>query len=740
MQRRFADEGLRHHRAGQLGLANACYVKALAIKPDDPNALYFLGVLRHQEGHSSEAADLIAKALRIKPDDPIAYNNLGVVLQGLSRLEEALDAYDRAVSLNPAYAETLNNRGNALLGLARPHDALASYDRALAVRPSYAEALSNRGNALFQLLRFAEALASYDRALSVRPDYAEAHNNRGSALLALNQARNALESFNRALALNPPYPEALYNRGNAFVELKRYQEAIASYDRALAIRPEYAKALNNRGNALKDQGQLDEAVLSYQLALAVKPDYADAYSNMLFTQQYMDRITNAELAASAFQYGESFEVSRASQAFLNDRTPKRRLRIGYVSADFYFHPVGFFLANVLESHNRTFVEVFCYSNSVKNDDMTDRLRAAADRWRSIAGLSDADAASMIIRDHIDILVDLSGHTAYNRLPIFARRAAPVQASWLGYPGTTGLRAIDYLLMDESAVRHDEERWYTEAIVRLPYGRFCYSAPGYAPLPVDPPSLERDFVTFGSFNNIAKVSPRVVKLWTAILNAVPKSRLLLKWNSLDDETTRLRFRKAFVSAGVPESRLKFKGYSSHVELMSQYGQIDVALDPLPFSGALTTCEALWMGVPVVTLPGDRSASRQILGSFDLLGLNDCVAHSPDDYVHRAVALAADPSRLASLRRALRTRMMASPLCNGALFTPALERAFEEMWRRWCCGRPPAPFDVEPRPGVVATPCAPFDEKSSPPLRGDVSTNCSSHRSQSTAELSRLDIGV
>ncbi len=326
--------------------------------------------------------------------------------------------------------------------------------------------------------------------------------------------------------------------------------------------------------------------------------------------------------------------------------------------------------------------------------MTARLRRAANNWRSVAGLSDADLASIIVRDRIDVLVDLSGHTAHNRLPMFARRAAPLQASWLGYPGTTGVRAIDYLLMDEASARHDEERWHTESLVRLPHGRFCYSPPAYAPLPVDPPSLKRGFVTFGSFNNITKIGPEVVKLWTAVLTAIPNSRLLLKWRSLDDASTRLRLKDAFVAAGAPESRLEFQRSSLHAELMTKYGEIDIALDPFPYSGGTTSCEALWMGVPVVTLPGDRSASRHILGYFDLLGLDHCVARSPSDYVERAAALAADPGRLALLRRILRGRMMASPLCDASFVRSALEWAYKEMWRRWCCGQPAASFDVPP----------------------------------------------
>ena len=684
-----------------MDLAKGRYLQALEIQPNDADALHLLGVLRHQEGSSFEAVGLVGKAISINPNDPNAHNNLGVALEALGRHAEAIEAYDRAIAIKPDYSEAFNNRGVALRELKQTENALANFDCALALNPHYAEALNNRGIALYELRRLEEALESCNRALMVRPDYAEALNNLGSALLALDQAENALASFDRALALNPRYAEALFNRGNALVELKRYEEARASYDCALAIKPYYAKALNNRGNVLKDQGRLEEAVVSYQRALAVKSDYADVHSNLLFTMHYLDRISNAELLAEARRYGEAFVGKRAPRNFLNDRTPERRLRIGYVSGNFRSHPVGFFLAGVVESHNRAAVEVFCYTNGTKIDGMTDRLRGSADRWRSIVDLSDADAATMIVEDRIDILVDLAGHTAYNRLPMFGLRPAPVQVSWLGSPATTGLGAIDYKLADEFAVRPGEERWYTEAIVRLPYGRFCYSPPEYAPSPVDPPLLHRDFVTFGSFNNVTKIGPETVTLWAAVLHAIPKSRLLFKWRSLDDEATRRRLSDAFAAAGVAEGRLVFQRHSPHSELMAQYGEIDVALDPIPYNGGLTSCEAFWMGVPVVTFPGDRPASRHILGYFNLLGLSDCVARSPHDYVERAAALAADPNRLTLLRRTLRTRMTASPLCNGKLFTPALEGAFQHMWRRWCGGRPAAPFDIPMRPYVTAS---------------------------------------
>jgi predicted O-linked N-acetylglucosamine transferase (SPINDLY family) len=312
--------------------------------------------------------------------------------------------------------------------------------------------------------------------------------------------------------------------------------------------------------------------------------------------------------------------------------------------------------------------------------MTRRLQGAADYWRAIVGTADSDAAAMIMRDRIDILIDLSGHTGRNRLPLFALRPAPVQASWLGYYGTTGLDAMDYLLMDEAAVPPGEERDYSETVLRLPLGRFCYAPPDYAPAPGEPPSLQRGFVTFGSFNNLTKMGPQVVALWADVLRAAPASRLLLKWKSLDDAHVRRGIVAAFEAAGIASERLELRGFSPHPEMLAEYNEIDVALDPFPFGGGLTSCEALWMGIPVMTLPRDRPASRQTAGFLGLVGLGDCIASSPEDYVRLVVAMAADRDRLRELRRMLRLRMAASPLCDGALFTPTLEAAYRHMWTR------------------------------------------------------------
>ncbi len=632
--------------------------------------------------------------MTLKPDFVDAHNNLGNVLRDQGRPAEAQAAYQRALALAPDLAAIHNNLGNALKDQSRADDAEAAFRQAIALNADYANAYNNLGVALAAQEKLDAAVAALLKALRLDPGYVNALYNLGNTYRLQDRWADAATAYERALTLKPDFVQAHNNLGAVREDQGRFAEAVASFEQALALKPVFAEARNNLGNVLKEQGRLEEALECYEQVLALKPDYSEAHSNLLMSQHYVGRISNGELLAAALRFGAQFTGTAPQRRFANDRSAARRLKIGYVSGDFRQHPGGFLLARVLEAHDRAGFEIFCYANQTKVDDMTRRLQGAADHWRPILGLSNAEAADLILRDGIDILVDLSGHTAKNRLSLFALRPAPVQACWLGYFGTTGLGAMDYLIMDEAAVPQGEERWYSEALVRLPYGRFCYAPPDYAPAPVDPPALRRGYATFGSFNNIAKLGPEVVNLWADVLRAAPGSRLLLKWKALDDASARRRLGEAFAGAGVGEERLELRGFSRHADMLAEYGEIDIALDPFPFGGGLTSCEALWMGVPVVTLPGDRPASRQTIGFLRHVGLEDCVAATPADYVARAAALAADPGRLMGLRQALRPRMAASPLCDGAIFTPTLEAAFRQMWQRWREGESPAPFDVTP----------------------------------------------
>ncbi|MBV8749327.1 MAG: hypothetical protein JO103_06410, partial [Candidatus Eremiobacteraeota bacterium] len=425
---------------------------------------------------------------------------------------------------------------------------------------------------------------------------------------------------------------------------------------------------------------------SFERALALKPDYAEVRSNLLVLLNYDPTIDDAGLLAAHRDYDRHVTgpLAAAARPHVNDRAPDRPLRVGYVSGDFARHPGGYFIAAVLAAHDRGAVEAYCYSGRAIEDDLTAQIRGHAAAWRSTIGVRDDDLAAQIRDDKIDILVDLSGHTAGNRLPVFGRKPAPVQVAWLGYFNTTGVAAIDYVLMDAATVPPGAEQWFSERVVRLPDGRFCYAPPDFAP-PVAPlPAASRGQVAFGSFNNLSKVTPEVIALWSRVLGAVPGSRLVLKWKSLADAAECARLRQAFAAHGIDPGRLDLRGRSPHAEMLAEYGDVDIALDPFPFCGGLTSCEALWMGVPIFTLPGSRAVSRQTLGFLAQIGLAELSAETPERYVEIAAGLAGDLDRLATLRGGLRDRMASSPLCDGARFARGLEAAYRAMWRDWCQG--------------------------------------------------------
>ncbi len=667
------------------------YRQALALKPDLVEACHNLGLVLRAQGRREEAAAAFERALAIRPDLVETHVSLGLVRVDQGRLPDAAAVFEQALTLRADHDPARMNLGAVLHRLGRLEDAARVYRIVLTRHPSFADAHANLGAALKDLGDLDRAEASLARALAFRPDHAAAHYGLGGVLAARGRIAEAIESYERAIALRPEVPEAHASLAGLLQAQGRLDAAEAAYRRVVALSPGAAPAHLNLAMALQSQGRLPEAMAAFERAAELAPNDTVARDAWLCGLSYRPEIT-ADLLLAEHQRWASALGPRPEPSYANDRDPDRRLRIGYVSGDFHHHPVGFFLASVLEAHDPAEVEVFCYANDRRSDAVTERLRAAAHQWRSIIDFDDAAAAGQIAEDRIDILVDLSGRTPGHRLGVFARRPAPVQASWLGYAATTGLAAIDYLVMDLWTAPAGAEAWCGEALVRLPETRFCYGAPPDAPQPAPPPSLARGQVTFGSFNNLAKLNPETASLWAQVLAAVPGARLVLKWASLADPGVRRRIAVLFAEAGLPEDRLELRGFSPHARMLAEYADIDVALDPMPFGGGLTSCEALWMGVPVVTWPGDRFAARQSFAFLKTLGLDDLAAVSAEDYVAIAAALAGDPERRAALRTQLRPRMAASPLGDARLFTPCLEAAYRRMWRRWCAGDAAQGFEI------------------------------------------------
>jgi len=669
---------------GDLEEAEKSYRTALQIQPGLAVARYNLGNILMEKGKDEEAAACYESALALNPGYREARLNLGAVLRDMGKPADAAACYERALADDPLNPEIMVSLGAALREQGRPADAEARYRKALELVPGFSLAHFNLGNALRDQERLEEAVECYEKAVSLAPCPSYLCNL-GNALRDLGRPEEAVDAYRRALDMEPDNVETRVNLGNAFKELGRLAEAEASYREALLVQPDMAYIHFNLGAVFQDQCRIPDAIASFRRAIALQPDHVVAHSNLLMNIQYNPDTTPETLLSESMAW-EKMHLARirAAESHPNIPDPERPLRIGYVSGDFRRHPVGYFLDGVLACHDADQFQVFCYANQSSGDDLTHRLRRNARGWRAVHGYPDERVADMVREDGVDILVDLSGHTARNLLTMFARKPAPVQATWAGYVGTTGLSAMDYLISDDRETPAGTEGWYRERIARLPDCYVCYTPPDYAP-PVAPlPALKNGFVTFGCFNNLAKINPRVLALWIRLLREVPESRLLLVTKALGDPPTRERFREEFARYGM-EARVTFQGMIPHAQLLARYGDMDIALDPFPYSGGLTTLESLWMGVPVITLGGDRFASRHTLSHLTAADLPGLIALDEDSYITTAASLAADIPRLEELRLGLRERMAASPLCDSPRFTRNLEAAYRAMWREWCRGK-------------------------------------------------------
>ena len=712
-----------HRACGQTADAAEAYRRAVLLAPERAEAWKGLGLSLASLGGVGAAVGALSRAGRLTPMDADVQVGLGRLLDRIGQGDRGAAAFARALAVEPASRPALEGLAGARQGGGDPAAALRLYQRLVDLCPEDAEAWVEQGLRLRRAARHADSADAFRRAAALRPAQVEAHGDLALALRDLGRPDEALRHARAAVALAPERPDALYNLAAALETLDRPGEAVTALrrvvravpddaeawsflggmlrrsgriaagrdacDRALALAPALLNALVNRAIVVQDFGAVEDGVRHNRRAAALAPNRADLHSNLLLSLQYSDRVGPADLLAEHrawdARHGRPW-TPPPGWRHPNAPDPERRLRIGYVSADFGYHPVGYFLAPVLPAHDRAAVEVFCYSAKPREDGMTRRLRAAADHWRSILGMDDAAAAALVAADGIDILVDLAGHTSGNRLPLFARKPAPVQATWAGYVGTTGLSAMDALIACPRHMPPGSDGTAVERVVRLPDDYVCAlpreQAPEVGPLP----ALGNGFVTFGCFNNRIKLSGPVLALWARLLDRVPTARLLLKTHQFDDAAVRAGLLAEFAALGGDPARVDLSGSAPHFDFPAWYNRIDVALDPFPYSGGLTTLEALWMGVPVVTLGGgDRFCARHSVGHLTAAGLPDLIAPSRDAYLDIAAGLAADLPALAALRAGLRGRMAASPLCDGPRFARTLEAAYRDLWRGWCAAR-------------------------------------------------------
>jgi len=671
---------------GQFEQALAAIQQALSIKPDYAEAYNNRGIILQTQGRLAEALAAYEQAISIKPDYAGAHNNRGHVLHSQGKFEEALAAYRQAVAIKPDYADAYTNQGNLFLAQGNHGEALTAYQRAITINPDNAGTHNNLGSVMIFLGRFEEALAEFQQAINIKPDFADAQNNLGNVLETLGRFDEALAAYEQALAINPNHADAHNNRGIVFQAMGMHEEALACYQQALAIEPDFADAVNNLGNALQAQGLIDEAMAAYRQVMVLRPNDARVFSNLLFCLNYDTNVDAQTLFAMHREYDTRYAAGLANAAppHSNEADPKRRLRIGYVSPDFYRHPVASFIEPLLATHDHGAFEVVCYSNVTTPDAVTERLQKLVDKWHNITGTPDEQVAQLVRADGIDILVDLAGHTGGNRLLAFARKPAPVQVTYLGYPSTSGLSAMDYRLSDAWTDPPGlTEAWHSEELMRLPGGFLCFKQPDTSPVISHLPALAPGNVTFASFNNAVKISPDVIALWSKLLQALPDARLLMKGKQLGDRQTVARLLSQFEQNGISADRLEFMSWiPSSEEHLALYNRVHIALDTFPYNGTTTTCEALWMGIPVITLQGNESRSRVGMSILKQVGLDDYIADSPEAYIDIAKGLATDTSKLQTLRSGLREKMMQSPLLDAKAFTQSVESAYRAMWERWC----------------------------------------------------------
>ena len=656
---------MEHHGAGRLAEAESLYRQLLAMHPQNPDLWNLLGVLAHQTGRTDEGLELIRRAIAAKPNAFDCHNNLALMLTDIRRFDDALTSFENAIRLQPACAEAHYNMGITLGRLGRAADAVTAYRTALRLRPDHPTAALNLGNALVATGKLDEAVAHYRAVLARQPG-------------------------NSAIA---------NNLGNLLKDLAQLDEAIALFRTALVHSPNDAETHSNLGVALKDAGDIRGALESFQRSLSLNPNRAEVHSNFVFTRYFDPSIPAVEIAEEHRRWDRAHAAPLRTQwrPHPNDRSPERRLRVGYVSPDFRDHVVGRTLLPCFEAHDRSQFDFYCYSAVSHSDAITARFRSLAAEWRDVSDWTDAQVAEQIRQDRVDILVDLALHTAFNRLPVFARKPAPVQVAWLGYPGATGMDAMDYRITDPflDPPGHDAAGSFEEPL-RLPDCWCCHRPAVNSPAPSGLPAAGCGFVKFGSFNNFAKINDRVLALWAEIMASVEGSRLLLLLRGSQPDRTR-RF---FEQRGIGADRVEFLAYyatpDEHSDAppppdyLHRYHRIDIALDPFPYNGMTTTCDALWMGVPVVALVGGSPISRASFSLLSNVGLPELTANTEREYARLAVELARDLPRLASLRATLREKMKASPLLDAARFTRNLDAAFRAIWRRWCEAEHPGTF--------------------------------------------------
>ena len=693
-----------------------CYRNAIKCVPNYPEAHNNLANTLKNVGEHEAAIKSYELAIKCRPEYAEAYFNLGLHYQeNLRNLDEAIIHYQKAIHIKPDFADAHYNLAATYKEAGRLDQAIASYHRALECRPNDADAHYNLGNTLKENHQLTAAITSFQCAIDAQPDYAIAYSLMGRCYHELGDPNLSMQAYQRALEIDPSHADTHNQLGLLFHDVAYYHEAIASYTRALAIKADIAEVWNNMGNALNELGSVDEAAANFECAITLNPSMVEAYSNLgtifrdkglfddaiaiflrsleinpqyegsfdnlLFTVNYHPDLSGEDVYKYYRAYDEHFGQPLQSEwsAHLNDRNPDRRLKIGYVSPSLHRHSVRHFLEPLLAHHKKEAFEVYAYAQITSDDEVTCRYQVYVDHWVNTRGMSDEQLAARVRQDHIDILIDIAGHTGHNRLLVFARKPAPVSLHWLDFGYTTGLTAIDYYLTDAPTVPEGSEHLFSETPWRLPVPAYVYRPDNSMGEVTSLPAVQNGFITFGTLTRSVRINHRVIKAWVAILEALPNARLLINSGNFKDPAMQEHMAEYFTSQGISRDRLEI-GYESPAWKVLQ--RIDISLDCFPHNSGTTLFESLYMGVPFITLANRPSVGTLGVSVLHGLGHPEWSAESESEYVEKAIKLAQNIEALAQYRENLRDEMKQSPLMDEKGFAMAVEQAYRQMWHKWC----------------------------------------------------------
>ena len=621
----------------------------------------------------------IQKQLKKHPNSFVLFNILGAVLAAKNFFTDAIKNYKKSIKINPNYAQAYNNLGTALQKQNNLENAILNYKKATSLKADFVEAYNNLGNVMYEKKNIEESIFYFQKAITINSDYVEAYNSLGLIYQDLGDKKKAQENFENSIQIKPNHAEAYNNLGNLFNEICEYDDAILNYNKAIKLKPDFEKSYNNLGNLLNSLGRYKEANLAYQEAIRIKPDYALAYSNLLFNLNYYIKFDVNLYAAEAKKFRLNCKTIKEN-FLLNYKYQKKpsKLNIGFVSSDFGNHPGGYFTLSTLQELKNKNFELIAYSNFDRKDDFVNNFKSLFSKWHSIEKKTDEEVVEQILKDGIHILIELQGHSSRNRLTLFMCKAAPIQISWLSQ-GTLGIPEIDYLIGSPCITPKKEESNFCEKILRLPDITQCFTPPEFNIKVENLPAIENKFITFGCLNKLSKINEDVIVLWAKILSLIPNSKLLLKSKEFNDKKIVKSTLEKFNKNNIDSDRIIFEGKSNtRKEVLEVYNSIDIALDPFPFQGNTSTCEAIWMGVPVITLKGDRFLFHFGESIISNLKMYDWIANDYKDYINKTINLCANLDKLSIIRKTLRQKALESPVFDAKRFAKNFSNL---LWNTW-----------------------------------------------------------